>query len=221
MKETLLLLSLIFILSCSTGLKTYGPRSTQLRNTNLTDLPPSEPGKCYAKALQPNGTVSDTLGAFSIDESIPSHMLEQIELQPATEKWIKKRADKNCLSSHPDDCIVWCLQKTPAVIVAPSVTIDTSGAAPMKYVTLDLNTSDLSETQNTAWAEVICENKLTKKLMQNLHAALEERGYSAGAIPNSRTPSQELKEALKKYQTDNSIMIGQLSTESLVTLGVY
>ena len=90
----------------------------------------------------------------------------------------------------------------------------------MKYVIVDRSTSDLSATQNTAWAEVICENKISKKLMQNLHAALAERGYPAGAFPNSRTPSHELKEALKKYQTDNSFMIGQLSTESLFSLGV-
>lgn len=27
---------------------------------------------------------------------------------PST-KWVKKRADRNCLSANPDDCLVWCL----------------------------------------------------------------------------------------------------------------
>lgn len=27
----------------------------------------------------------------------------------ASTKWVKKRADRNCLSANPDDCLVWCL----------------------------------------------------------------------------------------------------------------
>lgn len=38
---------------------------------------------------------------------------EQIEIAPAATKWVKKRADQNCLSADPDDCLVWCLVETP------------------------------------------------------------------------------------------------------------
>nr|HPQ21227.1 OmpA family protein [Saprospiraceae bacterium] len=41
-------------------------------------------------------------------------MTEQIEVSPATQKWEKKKADKNCLSANPDDCLVWCLVEVPA-----------------------------------------------------------------------------------------------------------
>ncbi|MFK8008341.1 MAG: hypothetical protein AB8H03_18430 [Saprospiraceae bacterium] len=34
-------------------------------------------------------------------------------IQPAGTKWIKKRADKNCLSNDPKDCMVWCLLEIP------------------------------------------------------------------------------------------------------------
>jgi hypothetical protein len=39
---------------------------------------------------------------------------ETIETAPASTKWVKKKADKNCLSANPDDCLVWCLVETPA-----------------------------------------------------------------------------------------------------------
>jgi len=39
---------------------------------------------------------------------------EQIETAPAATKWVKKRADRNCLSADPNDCLVWCLVETPA-----------------------------------------------------------------------------------------------------------
>lgn len=31
----------------------------------------------------------------------------------AGKKWIKKRADRNCISKDPKDCMVWCLVETP------------------------------------------------------------------------------------------------------------
>ncbi|MEM6723379.1 MAG: hypothetical protein AAF598_05030, partial [Bacteroidota bacterium] len=39
---------------------------------------------------------------------------ETIEVAPATTKWVKRKADRNCLSANPDDCLVWCLVEVPA-----------------------------------------------------------------------------------------------------------
>jgi len=39
---------------------------------------------------------------------------ETIETKPASSKWVKRQADKNCLSADPNDCLVWCLVEVPA-----------------------------------------------------------------------------------------------------------
>ena len=39
---------------------------------------------------------------------------EQIETAPSSTKWVKRKADRNCLSADPNDCLVWCLVETPA-----------------------------------------------------------------------------------------------------------
>ena len=39
---------------------------------------------------------------------------EQVLVSPATTKWVKGRADRNCLSEDPDKCKVWCLTEVPA-----------------------------------------------------------------------------------------------------------
>jgi len=39
---------------------------------------------------------------------------ETIEVSPASTKWVKKKADRNCLSADPNDCLVWCLVEVPA-----------------------------------------------------------------------------------------------------------
>lgn len=31
------------------------------------------------------------------------------------QKWVKKMADKNCLSADPNDCLVWCLVEQPEI----------------------------------------------------------------------------------------------------------
>ncbi len=38
---------------------------------------------------------------------------ETIVTRPASTKWVKKKADKNCLSADPNDCLVWCLVEVP------------------------------------------------------------------------------------------------------------
>ena len=45
---------------------------------------------------------------------------EQIETAPAATKWVKKRADRNCLSADPNDCLVWCLVETCLLYTSPS-----------------------------------------------------------------------------------------------------
>jgi len=39
---------------------------------------------------------------------------ERIQTAAASTKWVKKKADKNCLSADPNDCLVWCLVEVPA-----------------------------------------------------------------------------------------------------------
>ena len=38
----------------------------------------------------------------------------RVEVKPASTEWVKRKADRNCISSNPDDCMVWCLVEVPA-----------------------------------------------------------------------------------------------------------
>ena len=217
MKESIILLSIVFLISCSTGLQTYEPQSGSSPQNSLSDLPPSEPGKCYAKVKMPNTkqTQSDTLGAFAMNEDIPPHLLHKITVSPSSSKWVKKKADRNCLSSNPEDCMVWCLENTPAVYAFPSVIIDTTQIEAMKYVVLSDNKNGEEISESIDWAEVICEGQITKEFVTNLYYALAAEGYNLGDFPSGRTVSIGIKQALKQYQIDNSLQQGQLTTESV------
>ena len=51
-----------------------------------------------------------------IETSLPKFetVTDRIETKSTATTWIRKKADANCLSTNPDDCIVWCLIETPA-----------------------------------------------------------------------------------------------------------
>lgn len=50
-------------------------------------------------------------------------MTERVEVSPASTKWVKRKADRNCLSANPDDCLVWCLVEVPAEYKTVSKTV--------------------------------------------------------------------------------------------------
>ena len=68
---------------------------------------------------------------------------ETIEVSPATTKWVKRMADKNCLSADPNDCQVWALVKVPAryeliektVLKTPATTKEVTVPAEYQTVT--------------------------------------------------------------------------------------
>lgn len=47
-----------------------------------------------------------------------------VEVRPAGVKWVRKKADFNCLQANPDDCLVWCLVETPAEYQTYSVQVN-------------------------------------------------------------------------------------------------
>ncbi len=50
-------------------------------------------------------------------ERIPAEfetISETIQTAAASTRWERRKADKNCLSADPEDCLVWCLVEVPA-----------------------------------------------------------------------------------------------------------
>lgn len=70
-------------------------------------------GKCLSFTTNDGIKSSKHLELLKLDEGKKTPVKEFIEVS-RTEggaKWERRRADKNCLSANPDDCLVWCLVK--------------------------------------------------------------------------------------------------------------
>ena len=70
----------------------------------------------------------------------------------------------------------------------------------------------------TEWREVVCGTKVTSALVQRVQTRLKALGYEPGPIDNIL--GSQTKTALIKYQKDKNLAQGQLSTETLKSLGI-
>lgn len=144
---------------------------------------------------------------------------EQIEVSPASTKWVKRKADKNCLSADPNDCLVWCLVETPASYRTvsrkvrtgcPSGFVDDGTSCtktieiPAKYGT---RSSKVVKTPATTREEIIpAEYKtITRKVVKTPATVREEiipAEYSNQSTKKLKTPaSTRTIEIPAEYQT--------------------
>ena len=95
---------------------------------------------------------------------------ETVEVSPATTKWVKRMADKNCLSADPNDCQVWTLIEVPAryetitktVLITPATTKEV--AVPAEYQTITKRVIGTPATTRTV--EIPAEYKTVTKRVE-------------------------------------------------------
>ncbi len=126
-------------------------------------LPMRVPGKCYAKAFIPS-----EYEYFEVDYPVyigenpealatilDTILINEHEKNRPSTKWAKRKADRYCISSDPDDCLVWCLVEVsfePEYIV---IVTDTTATTDFIYETYTFS-NEIRQGGFTEWIEVIC-----------------------------------------------------------------
>ena len=183
---------------------------------------PSGPG-CYAKCLIPDQYESRPIPIIEYTGEAyndPNVKAERITIKEATSKWVKKKADKNCRSRNPDDCLVWCLIETKAEYYDYYTVTDTIANKEFNIQTIEQK--EITKVGGfTEWKQVVCENQITPQLYRDLQTALIDFDYIPEIERNGNPGfSPTIKAALLKFQKDNSLPQGQLDVDTLVALGV-
>jgi len=187
-----------------------------------------EPGKCYAKCL-----ITSTEEIEEHEEVYPIYIGDQpetVELETitiilnegkATSRWVKKRADRNCLSADPNDCMVWCLveEKPEPMVLEIEVLADTTQTDDFIYEYFLLENKISALEQNTEWREVICKPNITASFISELQEKLAEEGYYQGNPTEIFTSELEL--SLFQFQKDHNLPYGQMDVETLSELGIF
>ena len=220
----ILLLFPILLFQCTPSYSDYS-ESNKETVRQLSEKPSlvKEPGKCYAKAL-----ISDQYQVDSIDYILYTGVQEyeenevQIEdvtvvIRPATTKWVKRQADRNCLSADPNDCLVWCLVEIPEETMEYTTLVDTSLSK--NFEVRQYKTRNMVRKGGfTEWREVLCNYQVTTDVVEQIQNQLLSLGYDPG--PSDTVMGTRIKAALTKYQKSNSLPVGQLDMETMDMLGI-
>lgn len=156
-------------------------------------LDSTEAGKCYREC-----NISHYPEHARYDTTIVEY-----EKMPSTSNWVKRKADRNCLSSNPDDCMVWCLVNTPAVmdtIHEFNVIIDES---------------------LTTQVEVLCPEEANEELFMSIYNHLHTNGYSDKLKKKDQKNFNKIRDAYTSYQIKNQMPLGGLNLETLRHMGLY
>lgn len=178
-------------------------------------------GSCYAKCLVPHQANQDydeyAVYTGNASEENVEVEVKNIVIQEKSKGWVKKKADRNCMSANPDDCLVWCLVETPEKIETLTILVDTTQSKNYELKKIYKNSSP-SGKGTTEWREVLCENDLTKSIISDIQTALKYKLLYNGEI-NGKLDSIT-KEALRNFQKRNNLPQGQLDLETLAMLGI-
>lgn len=223
-KNVLLFLILLVSFNSCAILKTitdeeyYSSSDSQAR----TDSNFNKPNGCYAKCLMPPDFEVEEAepypvftGAFLENTEYTEEILIQIS-SPGT-KWVKKKADKNCLSANPEDCLVWCLVNVPGLTKTITVVTDTSKTEDYEYRNIEKVTKIEGEG-GTEWRAVVCENEISSSLIRKIQLELKRRDYYIGELSSVFDP--KTKSALVALQRKENLPIGNLDFDTLDFLGV-
>ncbi len=193
--------------------------STDRRASIGPDNP--KPGSCYAKCLMPDqvNTTSQQIAVFTGDETAEEVSIEtrEITISPAAKKWEKKPSSRDCLSSDPNDCLVWCMVDVPAKVETYKVLLDTTQSP--NFEMMDIKQESLvSKGGYTEWKETLCENQITKDFITKLQTSLKAENFYSAEVTS--TMDSRTKAALTEFQRANSLPVGQLDLETLDALGI-
>jgi hypothetical protein len=176
--------------------------------------------KCYTSCRKPD-FYKDTVQTYFIftgDRTKEIVDLDEIvtKIIPAEQGWVKKKADINCRSSNPDDCLVWCFVTTPETIESMLFVKDTSQTK--NYYPKILPFRKKITDQNIYTQEVICAEKLDKALVKKIQKRLKKLDFlkqkANGVI------DENLRNALMDYQVNNNLFIGGFTIESIQALEI-
>lgn len=177
-------------------------------------------GKCFAKGLvQPKSSIEyEIVNAYTgnnVDQD--GVVILKIEVEERGHEWVKVKADRKCLSSNPEDCLVWCLKELPSVFKDFYHVEDTF--AIREFETLVVPILWYEENGRSEWVEVLCKEDITDAFVKDLRLALYSIGYDIKHL-ESTVFDDHLNSILIKFQKENHLVFGQLTIETLDTLGV-
>lgn len=172
-------------------------------------------GKCFDTATLPAGErtiYSDQEYAVYIGENPDEDyvVLRNVKIQDGHNRWVKKKADRNCLSVDPNDCLIWCLVEAPALYKEVYLVTDMDKNSDFRYQRVSVVQPVNSRT---AKVEVICDIDISQKLISEIVSTLNHN------LKTIDKDHQELDDTffavLEEFQRKYNLPVGTLDLKTL------
>ncbi len=162
--------------------------------------------ECSGKVVMP--ALYETLYVYNgNDPNIETE--EKLVMVNAEPKWEKKKADRNCLSANPDDCLVWCLvrQKKEKIYM---VVKDTSQ-------TKDWYTKKIEVRFKGQKMEmpVICKSDLSIELLSALRDKLYALNYDINPEKTYKKLRGKFNNEFRQFQYDYGLPEGKWTVQTM------
>lgn len=213
---------IVIISFCQCKISHYKPFEEPVNNnTRKKFVPTGGEGKCFAKCLIMDEFEmrSKEIIVFTGDETLEDVDLDyrKVITKQKRNKWIKKKANRNCLSSNPDDCLVWCVVEELEESEKIKILVDTTQSKNFEIRKIAYEVVK-QKGGLTEWRPTLCKEDQTESIVAQIQNSLIEYGYYDGEITNSIDAAT--KAGLVKFQKDYQLPVGNLDLETLDVLGV-
>lgn len=172
-----------------------------------------EAGKCYEECL-----ISDHYNSFTETyyEYTGNKEAEDVEIEtidvvvvPESTTWVKQKA--------PDGSIVAKQRHLPMKKVQLTVLKDTTQSKDFRIKKIQRKEL-VKKGGYMTWKEVVCPNRVTLSLVEQLQSALKERGFEV--LGKETSFGTQTKFTLSKFQKANGLPVGYLDFETLEYLRI-
>jgi hypothetical protein len=169
---------------------------------------------CFGLLTSSEIILYDTLQLpiYSENKLVSGVELRNIILVPGHTKWVKKLADKNCVSPKIEDCLVWCLENIPAESKTYFIVTDTATIKNFTYETIYIHRGIIKAGQKIK-RQVLCDHEINDALLSELRQLLENQGYEI-----SKTKKSKVLAALIEFQKDQKLAYGYFEPISISLL---
>jgi hypothetical protein len=181
-----------------------------------------QPGKCYAKAHADSKVIYDfheeTYPIFIGDKSeVIEIAYKTIMVALPSTKWKKCNDIKKGIGTNAK---VWCLVEDAGETIEIAVVADTSKTKNFIFENFEIYKNVTLEVpeNSSVWTEVICRNRLKKKLLYKIQDALRAEGFYKNE--NSKYVSKELKTALIDFQKSKELPFGHFDKTTMEALNI-
>jgi len=176
--------------------------------------------RCFAKLLVPEYLERDTVLLYVEGNEMENYAIRKeqlVEVAPASSKWVKRKADRNCISQNPDDCLVWCLVDIPSKFEEMGSSIEF--LSEKSLLTDDFIKQKIETNQyRYEWRAIHCWNDVSRREKNTIVKTMKNEGYLKDQPDNFF--SLRVMDALHQFQEDNELPIGFLNLETLDFMGI-